>query len=94
MNLSFTADQDVLDCIVFESSTGSPIYQLETPKYSGRVLTTTVSRCDYVDGSFWPVFQILWSATSLEYTKLVLDIAARSKCKARDILPDAQGSST
>ena len=55
MNLSFTADEDVLDCVIFESASGSPIYQLETPKYSGRVLTTTVSRCDYVDGSFWPV---------------------------------------
>ena len=94
MNLSFTTDEDVLDCVIFESASGSPIYQLETPKYSGRVLTTTVSRCDYVDGSFWPVFQILWAGTSLEHTKLVLDFTTRSKCKARDILPDAQGGST
>jgi len=94
MNLSFTADEDVLDCVVFESDSGSPIYQLETPKYSGRVLTTTASRFDYVDGSTWPVFQILWAGTSLERTRLVLDFATRTKCKARDILPDAQGGST
>lgn len=94
MNLSFTTDKDVLDCVVFESASGSPIYQLETPRYSGRVLTTTASRCDYVDGSSWPVFQILWAGTSLEHTKLVLDFTTRAKCKARDILPDAQGGST
>ena len=94
MNLSFTADKDVLDCIIFESASGSPIYQLETPKYSGGVLTTTASRCDYVDGSSWPVFQILWAGTSLEHTKLVLDFSTRVKRKARDILPDSQGGST
>ena len=94
MNLSFTTDKDVLDCVVFESASGSPIYQLETPRYSGRVLTTTASRCDYVDGSSWPVFQILWAGTSLEHTKLVLDPTTRSKCKARDILPSSQGVST
>lgn len=94
MNISFAADGDVLDCIVFESASGSPIYHLETPKYSGRVLTTTASRFDYVDGSSWPVFQILWAGTSLEHTKLVLDFTTRFKCKARDIFPDAQGVST
>ena len=94
MNLSFTASDDVLDSVVFETSSGSPIYQLETPKYSGRVLTTTASRCDYVDGSSWPVFQILWVGTSLEHRSLVLDFTTRTKRKARDVLPDAQGSST
>ncbi|KAF9645610.1 hypothetical protein BDM02DRAFT_489280 [Thelephora ganbajun] len=91
MNLSFTAGDDVLDCIVFESASGSPIYQLQTPKYSGRVLTTTASRCD---GSSWPAFQILWAGTSLEHTKLVLDFTTRAKYKARDIFPGAQGGST
>lgn len=90
MNLSFTAD-GVLDCIIFDSATGTPIYQLETPKYSGRVLTTTVSRCD---GSLWPVCQILWAGTSLERTKLVRDFSTRTECRARDILPNAQGGST
>jgi hypothetical protein len=94
MNLSFTADEDVLDSIIFESASGSPIYQLETPKYSGRVLTTTASRCDHIDGSSWPVFQILWAGTSLEHAKLVLDFTTCAKCKARDILPEAQGGST
>ena len=94
MNLSFTADDNVLDSIIFDSSSGSPIYQLNTPKYSGRVLTTTVSRFDHVDGSSWPVFQILWAGTSLEHAKLVLDFTTRTKCKARDILPDVQGGST
>ena len=94
MNLSFTADEEVLDSVIFESASGSPVYQLETPKYSGRVLTTTASRCDFVDGSSWPVFQILWAGTSLERTRVVLDFATRAKCQARDILPDAHGGST
>lgn len=95
MNLSFdTNDDTVLDCIIFESTSGSPIYQLKTPKWSGRVPTTTALRCDHVNGSSWPVFQILWAGRSLEHTKLVLDFSTRSKCKARDILPDAHGSST
>lgn len=91
MNLSFTTDDNVLDCVVFESTSGSPIYQLETPKYSGRVLTTTASRCD---GSPRSVFKILWAGTSAEHTKLVLNFTTRTKCKARDVLPVAQGSST
>lgn len=91
MNLSFTADDDVLDCIIFESASGSPVYQLETPKYSGRVLTTTVSRCD---GSSRPAFKILWAGTSLEHIKLELNFATRTKCKARDVLHVAQGGST
>jgi hypothetical protein len=91
MNLSFTTDDDALDCIIFESTSGSPIYQLETPKHSGRVLTTTASRCD---GSPQSVFKILWAGTSLENTKLVLNFATRTKCKARDVLPVAQGGST
>lgn len=91
MNLSFTADDNVLECVVFESTSGSPIYQLETPKYSGRVLTTTASRCD---GSPRSVFKILWAGTSMEHAKLVLNFATHTKCKARDVLPAAQGSST
>jgi len=94
MNLSFTADGDVLDSIIFESASGSPIYKLETPRHSGRVLTTTASRCDYADGTSWPVFQILWTGTSLEQTRLVLDPTTRSKCRARDVLPRAQGGTT
>ena len=91
MNLSFTSDDNLLNCIIFESTSGSPVYQLETPMYSGRVLTTTALRCD---GSPRPAFQILWAGTSLEHTKLVLHSPTRVKCKARDILPDAQGGST
>jgi len=90
MNLSFTSD-DVFDSVIFESASGSPVYQLETPKYSGRVLTTTVSRCH---GSSRPAFKIFWAGSSLEHAKLELNFATRTKCKARDILPDAQGSST
>lgn len=93
MNISFTAD-DVLNSVVLESSSSSHIYQLETPKYSGGVLTTTASRRDYVDGSSQPVFQILWAGTSLENTNLVLDPTTSAKSKARDILPNAQGGAT
>jgi hypothetical protein len=93
MNISFATD-DVLNSTVLESSSGSPIYQLETPKYSRGVLTTTASRRDYLDGSSLPAFQILWVGKSLENTNLVLDPTTRAKSKARDILPDAQGGAT
>jgi len=93
MNISFAAD-DVLNSPVLESSSGSPIYQLETPKHSRGVLTTTASRRDYVDGSSSPVFQIIWAGTSLESTNLVLDPTTRVKSKARDILHNSQGATT
>ena len=92
MNISFAAD-DIFDSTVFESSSGSPLYKLQTPKHSGRV-TTTASRYDYVDSSAWPVFQIRWAGSSLEHRKLVLDFATHAECRARDVLHDAHGSST
>jgi len=93
MNVSFDA-ADVLNSTVLESSSGSSIYQLETPKYSEGVLTTTASRRDYIDSSLLPVFQILWAGDSLENRILVVDPATRAESKARDILPSAQGGTT
>ena len=92
MNLSFAAD-DIFDSVVFESSSGSPLYQLQTPKHSGRV-ATTASRYDYVDSSSLPVFQIRWAGNSLEHRKLVLDFATNAEYGARDVLRGARGGST
>jgi hypothetical protein len=98
MDLSFTLDEedDILNATVRDSETGSVAYTVETSKYSGGPLTTTVRRHNQVYGSNRFLFRIFWKGTrgSLEDVRVVMDFRAPVEVPVREVLKSASGSST
>ena len=97
LSLSFTLDQeeDVLNTTVRDSSTGSVMYMVETPKFARGALTTTAMRQNQIDGSARFAFSILWKGArmSLDGAKVVLDNRTSEELPIREILQTAPGSS-
>ena len=97
LSLSFTLDEeeDVLNTTVRDSSTGSVMYTVETPKFSRGALTTTAMRRNQIDGSTRFAFSILWRGArmSLDGAKVVLDNRTSEELPVREILQTAPGSS-
>jgi len=95
MNLSFTPNEegDILNSTIRDSYTGSILYIVETPKYAGGTLTTTITRRDQIDGSMRFACKILWKG-SLEDVNIVLDNEISREVPVREILESAPGSTT
>ena len=98
MNLSFAPNEegDILNTTIRDSDTGSVMYTVETPKYAGGTLTTTVTRQNQVDGSTRPAFRILWKGVKgvLEDVKIVLDFKTLEEVPVRQLLGSAPGGAT
>lgn len=98
MNLTFTSDEedDILNTTIQNSDTGSVVYTIETPKYTGGTLTTTVRRQNQVYSSSRFLFRVLWKGArgSLEDVMVVLDFRTLEEVPVREVLKSAPGSST
>ncbi|KAF9645293.1 hypothetical protein BDM02DRAFT_3189829 [Thelephora ganbajun] len=98
MNLSFTLNEedDILNTTVRDSETGSVMYTVETPKYAGGTLATTVTRRNQIDGSTRFAFRILWKGVrgSLEDVMVVLDSRTSEEVPVREVFESAPGSTT
>ena len=98
MNLSFAPNEegDILNTTIRDSDTGSVMYTVETPKYAGGTLTTTVTRQNQIDGSTRPAFRILWKGVKgvLEDVKIVLDFKTLEEVPVRQLLGSAPGGAT
>jgi len=98
MNLTFdlNEEEDILNTTIQDSTTGSVMYTVETPKYAEGTMTTTVTRFNRTDGSASRAFKILWKGKrgSLEEAEVVLDSEAPGEVPAREILQNTPGSST
>ena len=98
MNLSFAPNEegDILNTTIRDSETGSVMYTVETPKYAGGTLTTTVTRQNQIDGSTRPAFRILWKGVKgvLEDVKIVLDFKTLEEVPVRQLLGSAPGGAT
>lgn len=97
MHLTFALneEEDILNAVVQDSTTGSAMYTVETPRYAEGTLTTTVTRLNRTDGSTSRAFRILWKGKgSLEEAEVVLDNGLSGEVPAREILQDTPGSST
>ena len=98
INLSFSPDEedDILNTTIRDSDSGSVIYTIETPKYSGGVLASTATRRNQVNGSTRFAFRILWKGemTSLKEVAVVLDDKTSEEIPARELLEGAPGSNT
>ena len=98
MDLSFALDEegDLLNTTVRVSETNSIMYAVETPKYAGGALTTTVTRRSQVDGSTRFAFRILWKGEKarLEDAMIVLDERTLEEISVRELLERAAGSTT
>jgi len=84
INLSFAPNEedDILNTTIRDSYTGSIVYIIETPRYAGGTLTTTVTRRNQIDGSMRFAFKILWKGGKLssEDVSIVLDNLSGSAC--------------
>ena len=98
MNLYFSPndEDDIFNTTIQDSATGSTMYTIETPKYSGGVLATTATRRDQVDGSTRFAFRVLWKGgkSALEDAMVVLDHRTLDEIPIRFILKNAPGSDT
>jgi len=98
INLPFALNEedDILNTTIRDSYTGSVMYIIETPKYAGGTLTTTVMRRNLTDGSMRFAFKILWRVCGLaeEDVKIVLDNTISQEVPVREILGNASGSTT
>lgn len=98
VNLTFASDEedDILNTTIRNSDTASVEYSIETPKYTGGTLTTTVKRQNQVYWSSRFLFRILWKGSrgSLEDVTVVLDARTLEEVRVRDVLKSAPGSST
>ena len=98
MNLSFAPNEedDILNTTIRDSQTGSVMYTIETPKYAGGTLTTTVTRQNRVYSSNRFLFRILWKGArgSLEDAMVVLDFRTLEEIPVRQVFKGAPGSST
>jgi hypothetical protein len=96
VNLSFALNEesDILDATVRDSETGSVMYTIETPKFTGGALATTVTRRNQIDGSTRFAFRILWRGgkAALEDVMVVLDAATLEEVPVRQVLEKAHGS--
>ena len=97
MNLSFALNEqdDILNATIRDSGTGSVIYTIETPKYSGGILASTATRRNQINGSTRFAFRILWKGKmkSLKDIVVVLD-ETFEEMPARELLERAPGSTT
>lgn len=97
-NLSFDPNEenDIFNTTVRDSDTGSVLYTVETPKYAGGALATTVTRRSQVDGSTRFAFRVLWKGGErlLEDAKVVLDNRTFEEVPVREVLKSAPGSTT
>ena len=98
MNLTFAPNEegDILNTTIRDSDTGSVMYTVETPKYAGGTLTTTVTRQNQIDGSTRPAFRILWKGVKgvLEDVKIVLDFKTLEEVPVRQLLGSVPGGAT
>lgn len=98
MNLSFTPNEgdDILNTTIRDSETGSIMYIVETPKFAGGALATTVTRQNQIDGTARFAFRLLWKGgkASLEDAMVVLDHRTLEEVSARQVLESAPGSCT
>jgi len=103
MNLSFTSNEEdevlgitILNATIRDSDTGSVMYTVETSKYAGGTLTTTVTGRNQIDGSTRFAFRILWKGVreSLDDVKVVLDAWSLEEIPVREVLGSARGSTT
>jgi hypothetical protein len=98
LNLSFTLNEegDILNTTIQDSDAGSPMYTVDTPKYTRGTLTTTVTRHNRTDGSTRSAFRILWKGGkgSMEDVKVVLDCRSLEEVPIREIFGKAPGSTT
>jgi hypothetical protein len=98
LNLSFALNEegDILNTTIQDSDAGSPMYTVDTPKYTRGTLTTTVTRHNRTDGSTRSAFRILWEGGkgSMEDVKVVLDFRSLEEVPIRDIFGKAPGSTT
>lgn len=99
MNLAFTSDEedDILNATVRSSETGSVAYTIETPKFSGGTMTTTVRREHRVYyGSSEFLFRILWKGAkgSFEDVMVVVSPTTLEEVPVREVLKSAPGGST
>ena len=99
MNLSFATnkeDSDILNTTIRDSETGSTVYTVETPNYAEGALTTTVTRCNQVNGSTRFAFRILWKGgkAALKDAMVVLDERTLEEVPVREVLESAPGSTT
>jgi len=94
MNLSFASSEedDILDTIIRDSDTGSVMYTIETPKYVGGTMTTSVTRRNQINGSTRFAFRILWKGA--KDVKVVLDPWSLEEIPAGEVLGSASGSTT
>jgi len=68
------------------------VYTIETPKYSGGILTTTVTRLNQIGGSTGFTFRILWKGA--KDVKVVLDAWSLEEIPVGEVLGSAFGSTT
>ena len=98
MNLSFALNEqdDILNATIRDSDSGSVIYTIETPKYSGGVLASTATRRNQINGSTRFAFRILWKGemASLKDIMVVLDNETSEEIPVRELLERAPGSTT
>jgi hypothetical protein len=98
MNLSFTPSEedDILNTTIRDSETGSVMYSIETPKYAGGTLTTTLTRQNQIYRSARFLYKILWKGVrgSLEDVMVVLDFRTLAEVPVRNVLRSAPGGST
>lgn len=99
MILSFTPNEedDILNTTIRHPATGGSVkYTIETPRYAGGTLTTTVTRENRVYRSRRFLFRILWKGKrgSLEDVIVVLDHRTLQEVPVRDVLKVAPGGST
>jgi len=99
MNLSFTSNEEddvlsmtSLNATIRDSDTGSVMYTIETPKYAGGTMTTTVTRRNQIDGSTRFAFRILWKGA--KDVKVVLDAWSLEEIPVGEVLGSARGSTT
>jgi len=98
MNLAFNPNEegDILNATIRDYDAGFVKYTVETPKHTGRTLTTTVTRRNQTDGSTRLAFRILWKGVkgSLEDVKIVLDFRTLEEVPVRELLGSAPGGTT
>jgi len=96
LSFALNEEDDILNTTIRDSYTGSVTYIVETPKYVGGTLTTTVTRRNQVDGSMRLAFKILWKVGGVakEDVKIVLDNMTSQEVPVREILENALGSTT
>jgi len=68
------------------------MYIIETPKYAGGTLTTTVTRRNQIDGSTRFAFRFLWKG--VKDVKVVLDGWSLEEIPVGEVLGSAPGSTT